>query len=87
MKSTMDYYNKTAARWAANGYSADCEIPCPGAFRAILDKGLRVLGLGCGCGYDCKRLRERGFSPVGLDFSEENLHIAMEQNPRIELLC
>ncbi|MGN0629493.1 MAG: class I SAM-dependent methyltransferase [Oscillospiraceae bacterium] len=46
-----------------------------------------MLDLGCGCGYDCKRLRELGFSTVGLDFSEESLRIAMEQNPGIEFLC
>ncbi len=87
MNGTKDYYNKTADEWAKNGYSDDYEMPCLEDFLSLMNPHSKILDLGCGCGYDCKRLKERGFLPVGVDFSEKSLEIAKSFNPEIEFFC
>ena len=77
------FYNKTAASWAERGYPNEAEPVCMDEFCALLPAGGRVLDLCCGAGYECFRLRRRGFQPVGLDFSERSLDIAREKNPGI----
>ncbi|RLJ06788.1 MAG: hypothetical protein DRP12_03465, partial [Candidatus Aenigmatarchaeota archaeon] len=41
--------------------------------------GKKVLDLGCGTGIDSVYLAERGFRPVGIDFSEKMIKIAREK--------
>jgi SAM-dependent methyltransferase len=81
-----EFYDKTAARWAENGYSDEAEPVCMDEFCALLPPGGRVLDLCCGAGYESFRLRRRGFEPVGLDFSGESLAIAREKNPGVSFL-
>jgi len=66
-----EFYDKTAARWAQNGYTEEAEPVCMDEFCALLPSGGRVLDLCCGAGYESFRLRRRGFEPVGLDLSGE----------------
>ena len=83
MLGCRDFYDKTAERWAKNGYLVEAEPVCMGEFCALLPAGGRVLDLCCGAGYESFRLRRRGFQPVGLDFSGESLAIAREKNPGV----
>lgn len=83
MKGVREYYDKTAAEWAANGYGDQAYLPCLDEFLALLPPGGRVLDLCCGAGYETGRIRARGFEALGLDFSGESLKIARERNPDI----
>lgn len=83
MKGVQEYYDKTAAEWAAEGYGDEAYLPCLDEFLSLLPPGGRVLDLCCGTGYESFRLRRRGFEPVGLDFSGESLAIAREKNPDV----
>lgn len=83
MKNTVDFYNKTAADWAARGYGTEPEIPCMFDFARQFPAGSRFLDLCCGCGYETRRLQDLGFETIGLDFSAGSLAIAKEKNPDI----
>lgn len=83
MHGVQDYYDKTAAAWAEEGYQPGAELPCLDEFLALLPPGGRVLDLCCGAGYETGRIRARGFDALGLDFSGESLKIARERNPGI----
>lgn len=83
MHGVQDYYDKTAAAWAEEGYQPGAELPCLNEFLALLPPGGRVLDLCCGAGYETGRIRARGFDALGLDFSGESLKIARERNPGI----
>ena len=83
MLGCKEFYDKTAARWAQNGYTEEAEPVCMDEFCALLPSGGRVLDLCCGAGYESFRLRRRGFEPVGLDLSGESLSIAREKNPGV----
>ena len=83
MRGVQEYYDKTAAEWAANGYDDQAYLPCLDEFLSLLPPDGRVLDLCCGAGYETGRIRERGFDALGLDFSGESLKIARERNPDI----
>ena len=83
MRGTREYYDKTAAEWAENGYGDGAYLPCLDEFLSLLPPGGRVLDLCCGAGYETGRIRARGFEALGLDFSGESLKIARERNPDI----
>ena len=81
MKGVQEYYDKTAAEWAAEGYGDEAYLPCLDEFLSLLPPGGRVLDLCCGAGYETGRIRARGFEALGLDFSGESLRIARQRNP------
>ena len=81
MLGTREYYDKTAAEWAENGYGDGEYLPCLDEFLSLLPPGGRVLDLCCGAGYETGRIRARGFEALGLDFSGGSLRIARERNP------
>lgn len=83
MRGVQEYYDKTAAEWAVNGYDDKAYLPCLDEFLSLLPPGGRVLDLCCGAGYETGRIRARGFDALGLDFSGESLNIARERNPDI----
>ena len=83
MRGIQEYYDKTAAEWAENGYGGDGYLPCLDEFLSLLPPGGRVLDLCCGAGYETGRIRARGFDALGLDFSGESLRIARERNPDV----
>ena len=59
MKGVQEYYDKTAAEWAANGYDDQAYLPCLDEFLSLLPPGGRVLDLCCGAGYETGRIRAR----------------------------
>lgn len=83
MLGTREYYDRTAAEWARNGYAEEAEPPFLGSFLSLLPPGGRVLDLCCGAGYETWRVRRRGFEAVGLDLSPASLAIARERNPDV----
>ncbi|MDE6840755.1 MAG: methyltransferase domain-containing protein [Oscillospiraceae bacterium] len=83
MRGVREYYDKTAAEWAENGYKDGADLPCLDEFLSLLPPGGRVLDLCCGAGYETGRIRARGFEALGLDFSGESLKIARQRNPGI----
>lgn len=83
MKGVQEYYDRTAAEWARNGYKDEARLPCLDEFLSLLPPGGRVLDLCCGAGYETGRIRERGFDALGLDFSGESLKIARQRSPGI----
>lgn len=44
----------------------------------------KILDIGCGAGYESKRLRTLGATVYGIDISESSLSIARAKNPEIE---
>lgn len=83
MRGLREYYDKTAAEWAENGYGDDGYLVCQKEFLSLLPSGGRVLDLCCGAGYESGRVSVQGFDVVGIDFSGESLKIARERNPDI----
>lgn len=83
MLGTMEYYDKTAAQWAEEGYADGARLPYLTEFLSLLPPGGRVLDLCCGAGYESGRIRAGGFEAVGLDLSAASLEIARERNPGI----
>lgn len=83
MLGTREYYDKTAAQWAEEGYAEDARLPYLTEFLALLPPGGRVLDLCCGAGYESGRIQAQGFEAVGLDLSAASLEIARERNPDI----
>lgn len=83
MRGVREYYDRTAVEWAKNGYDDEAAPPCLDEFLSLLPKSGRVLDLCCGAGYESRRIQERGFEVIGIDFSEESLRIAKERNPEI----
>jgi SAM-dependent methyltransferase len=53
---------------------------------AELRQGARVLDVGCGTGFNVRRLRDRGFSVVGLEPSPTMRERAQRDNPDSEIL-
>ncbi len=86
MLGTKEYYDKTAARWAEEGYAEDARLPFLDIFLGLLPPGGRVLDLCCGPGYESGRIRSQGFETVGVDISEACLEIARARNPGISFL-
>ena len=83
MLGTVEYYDKTAARWAERGYAQGAELECLKEFLSMLPRGARVLDLCCGAGYETGRIAASGYEAVGIDLSGESLQIAREKNPAI----
>lgn len=44
------------------------------------------MDLGCGTGYESKRMQALGFSMTGMDFSEASLNIAKAHSPEIDFI-
>lgn len=79
-RTTQESYDLTAERYAHNveGLLSFAEMK---TFIGLLQKGARVLDLGCGSGRDAKAFSEKGFEVVGIDFSSELLKIAKLNAP------
>jgi cyclopropane fatty-acyl-phospholipid synthase-like methyltransferase len=75
------YYNLTAEARADEWYGNDILMPTIAEFVSFLPGAPRVLDLGCGCGYESKRLASTGAEVLGLDFSEESIRIARQRSP------
>jgi SAM-dependent methyltransferase len=87
-ENTRRFYDLAAEQTAREWYSKDILMPTIRDFCSLLPDRPRVLDLGCGAGYESKRLASVGARVVGLDFSEESIRIARKRTPecRFEVL-
>ena len=72
-------YNAVCNEW--NAFRKNCVInTCIEEFRPLLDRGCRVLDIGCGTGFPvAKYFSERGFRVTGMDVSEKMIEKANAQ--------
>ncbi len=75
--STIDYYNRNAARYFNETVHADVS-EIRDRFAQMLPPGGTILDLGCGSGRDSKAFIEQGFRVVAVDGSEELCKLAEE---------
>jgi SAM-dependent methyltransferase len=82
------FYDLTAEQTAREWYPKNVLMPTIRDFCSLLPDRPRVLDLGCGAGYESKRLASLGARVVGVDYSEESIRIARERTPecRFEVL-
>lgn len=86
-RGIREYYDDTAMDWALRWYDDDSMLPFLKKCKSYLKNNLRVLDLGCNCGYETKRMNNLGLIPVGLDFSSKSIEIAKDRNEDIEFVC
>ena len=86
-KGIKDYYNNTAQDWADEWYENKTMLPFLKKCKSYLKENAKVLDLGCNCGYETKRMKEIGLNPVGLDFSNKSIEIAINKNKNIKFIC
>jgi SAM-dependent methyltransferase len=80
-EDTRCFYDLTAEQTANEWYPKDILMPTIRDFCSLLPEQPRVLDLGCGAGYESKRLASIGARVVGVDYSEEGIRIARERTP------
>ena len=78
---TNRFYDLTAEQTAREWYRKDVLMPTIRDFCSLLPDRPRVLDLGCGAGYESKRLASIGARVVGVDYSKESIRIARERTP------
>jgi SAM-dependent methyltransferase len=85
---TKRFYDLTAEETAQAWYPQNVLMPTIRDFCSLLPDRPRVLDLGCGAGYESKRLASIDARVVGVDYSEESIRIARERTPecRFEVL-
>ena len=87
VKGIKEFYDDTVDMWADDWYENLTMLPFLKKIKEILPNDAKVLDLGCNCGYETRRMKELGFKPVGLDFSEKSIKLAQEKNPDIKFVC
>jgi SAM-dependent methyltransferase len=81
---TKRFYDLTAERTADEWYPKDILMPTIQDFASLLPERPRILDLGCGGGYESKRLASAGARVVGVDFSGESIRVARERTPQCQ---
>jgi SAM-dependent methyltransferase len=89
LDETRAFWNRVAGDWQIQvGDEGDSNRRLnsdPVLWRFAGDvRGRAVLDAGCGTGYLCRKLHERGAVVVGIDFSESMIAIARARNPGID---
>jgi SAM-dependent methyltransferase len=77
-------YNRIASDWFNDHKESDWWSDSAHKFLSYLQKGNRILDVGCGAGLKTKYLIEKGFKIIGIDFSEEMIRLAKEYCPEGE---
>jgi SAM-dependent methyltransferase len=84
MNDTIKFYDLVADRAAADWYENETLLPTIKLFLELFTNKPKILDLGCGPGYETKRLEKCGAIVEGLDFSYESIRIAKQHNPNIK---
>ena len=87
MKGIKEFYDDTVEMWADDWYENTTMLPFLNKVKDYLGEKNKVLDLGCNCGYETRRMKEIGLNPVGLDFSQKSIDLAIEKNPDIKFVC
>ena len=86
MDDTQRFYDLTAESTANEWYGNTVLLPTHRDFLSFLPHSPRILDLGCGAGYEAKRLSTLGAEVVGIDFSSECIRIASQRDPHDRFL-
>lgn len=81
LKST---YNRIAQPWHDGHKTDDWWKDGTDYFCSKLQKGSRVLDVGCGAGIKSKYLTDKGFKVTGIDFAEKLIDIAWREVPGVD---
>lgn len=80
---TMDFYDISAKDWAKDSEFDETMAPVLKDFLSDLPKGSKLLDIGCGTGYESKRMASFGYEVTAFDFSSESIVIAKAHSPQI----
>lgn len=78
---TKLFYDLTAEKTAAEWYENDILMSTIKDFVSLLPQKPKVLDLGCGPGYETKRLVAVGAEVIGIDYSRECIRVAQKHYP------
>lgn len=81
-----DTYNKIAEDWHADHKQDDWWVEGTNHFCSLLDKGDKVIDVGCGAGVKSRYLSKKGLDVTGIDFSEKLIDIAKRESTGIEFV-
>lgn len=81
MNETLEYYNKNALDFYYNTKDADMQTLYD-FFLKYLDKGAKILDLGCGSGRDTKYFLDKGYDVIALDASIEMVKLSSKLTGR-----
>ena len=87
VKGIKEFYDDTVSMWADEWYENEEMLPFLLSVKDVLGENKKVLDLGCNCGYETRRMKNLGFSVVGLDFSDKSILEAKKRNPDIKFVC
>jgi ubiquinone/menaquinone biosynthesis C-methylase UbiE len=79
-----DTYNKIATEYTNRYGDSPLFMRCVNRFSKLMPIKGKLLDLGCGSGRAAKHFIKKGFTVVGIDFSEEMLKIAREKVPHAD---
>jgi ubiquinone/menaquinone biosynthesis C-methylase UbiE len=79
VRRTIDFYNKNAKPYS-NRISNRFIPKLINRFSDLVEKGEKVLDVGCAAGRDSRHLKNKGFKVVGIDLSDELLNLAREKD-------
>lgn len=74
-------YNKIARDWFNDHHQDIWWVGGTEKFVSILPTNAQILDVGCGAGVKMRYLKEKGLQAQGIDFSEEMISIAKEEDP------
>lgn len=84
MNDTKEFYNDSAIDWAKDSANDEIMLPVLKKFLSIIPQDETILDIGCGTGYETRRIKELGFNVTGIDFSEASIKIAKQHSPEID---
>ncbi|MDO5096268.1 MAG: methyltransferase domain-containing protein [Peptostreptococcaceae bacterium] len=71
----MDFYDISAKDWAKDSEFDETMGPILKDFLSDLPKGSKLLDIGCGTGYESKRMASLGYEVTAFDFSSESMSL------------
>jgi len=80
LEKTYEVYSKYAKEYAETTFPNLLQYQLT-QFTSYLEKGAKIIDVGCGSGKDVDYLTEEGFEVVGIDYSKEMIDEAKERVP------
>lgn len=82
----IKYYDKIAARYAEEKFTISLNTYRANKFLSYLKKSAKILDFGCGPGRDMHYFAEKGYEPIGIDFSSKMIEEAKKRAPELEFV-